>query len=170
MVDLLKTSACVTLTVIPPLQDGLPRRGCPLQNCRYNEGNYEIDYENSTGNGDDSKPKKAPHGQRAVPGNHRIYERSFSPPRSSNSSGYGTGSSSKSYVATGNEGTLTSSSSGQSTDDRWIELLQETFDLESGEKLAAHPVGNRHVSNRVNEYNNKYLSPSKGMYNHYLIF
>lgn len=97
MVDLLKTSMLVTLTVIPPMPNGSPRKGCALQNCKYNEGNYESDYENASS--DESKNRKAAQLQQAVPGNHkRIYERSFSPPRSSSSSGYGTGSSSKSFL------------------------------------------------------------------------
>lgn len=98
MVDLLKTSITVILTVIPPLPDGSPRKGCTLQNCKYNEAHYEGDYESSTSNNDESKSRRAPQMQQAVSGNHRrVYERSFSPPRSSNSSGYGTGSSSKSF-------------------------------------------------------------------------
>jgi signal-induced proliferation-associated 1 like protein 1 len=124
MVDLLKTSILVTLTVIPPLPDGSPRKGCTLQNCKYNEGNYEGDYENL--GTEDGKVRKAPQMQQA--GNHRrIYERSFSPPRSSNSSGYGTGSSSKSFhgLAANPEGTMTSSSSGHSSDDKWYDVLQE---------------------------------------------
>ncbi|XP_043269445.1 signal-induced proliferation-associated 1-like protein 1 isoform X2 [Venturia canescens] len=48
MVDLLKTSAQVTVTVIPPTNDGHPRRGCTLQNCQYLSTNYEGDYENVT--------------------------------------------------------------------------------------------------------------------------
>lgn len=97
MVDLLKTSITVILTVIPPLSDGSPRKGCTLQNCKYNEAHYEGDYE-STNNSEESKSRRAPQIQQAVSGNHRrVYERSFSPPRSSNSSGYGTGSSSKSF-------------------------------------------------------------------------
>ncbi|KAJ3658284.1 hypothetical protein Zmor_010032 [Zophobas morio] len=126
MVDLLKTSILVTLTVIPPLADGSPRKGCTLQNCKYNEGNYEGDYENL--GTEDAKSRKAPQMQQAVPGNHRrVYERSFSPPRSSNSSGYGTGSSSKSFhgLAVNPEGTMTSSSSGHSSDDKWYDVLQE---------------------------------------------
>ena len=35
MVDLLKTSMSVTVTVIPPHPDGQPRRGCHLANCGY---------------------------------------------------------------------------------------------------------------------------------------
>lgn len=101
MVDLLKTSITVILTVIPPLPDGSPRKGCTLQNCKYNEAHYEGDYEssNNNNNNDESKSsRRAPQMQQAVSGNHRrVYERSFSPPRSSNSSGYGTGSSSKSF-------------------------------------------------------------------------
>ncbi|GJQ65090.1 hypothetical protein Trydic_g7238 [Trypoxylus dichotomus] len=117
MVDLLKTSTHVMLTVIPPFLDGTVRRGCTLQNCKYNDTNYDGDYENVA---DDVKNRKAPQIQKAVPGNHRkVYDRSFSPPRSSNSSGYGTGS---------NEGTMTSSSSGHSNEDRWYELLHEPFE------------------------------------------
>lgn len=97
MVDLLKTSPLVTLTVIPPINETTPRKGCTLQNCKYNEASYEGDYENLSS--EEGKNRKAPQLQQAVPGNHRrVYERSFSPPRSSNSSGYGTGSSSKSFL------------------------------------------------------------------------
>ncbi|CAH1103721.1 unnamed protein product [Psylliodes chrysocephalus] len=130
MVDLLKTSITVTLTVIPPLPDGTPRKGCTLQNCKYNEAHYEGDYDNTNTN-EENKGRRAPQMQQAVSGNHRrIYERSFSPPRSSNSSGYGTGSSSKSFhgpearFQNNIEGTLTSSSSGHS-DDKWYDFLQE---------------------------------------------
>ena len=35
MVDLLKTSMSVTVTVIPPHPDGQPRKGCHLSNCGY---------------------------------------------------------------------------------------------------------------------------------------
>lgn len=49
MVDLLKTSASVMVTVIPPLSDGSPRRGCNLHNCKYTLSNYEGDYENLQG-------------------------------------------------------------------------------------------------------------------------
>ena len=35
MVELLKTSMMVTVTVIPPHPDGAPRRGCNLPNCPY---------------------------------------------------------------------------------------------------------------------------------------
>nr|CAD7263867.1 unnamed protein product [Timema shepardi] len=137
MVDLLKTAMMVTVTVIPPMPDGAPRMGCSAQNCKYTASNYEGDYENlSTSSPEDgsSSPRKP---QALVPGNHRRwYERNGSPPRSSNSSGYGTGSSSKSFtdsrflpnpeVSTTrreSRNTLTSSSSSHSSDDRWYELL-----------------------------------------------
>ncbi|KAJ9585309.1 hypothetical protein L9F63_002894, partial [Diploptera punctata] len=121
MVDLLKTSMLVTVTVIPSLSDGSPRRGCTLQNCRYTLSNYEGDYENVSGRRGEDKTNNS--AAAAVPSKHRRrYERSFSPPRSSNSSGYGTGSSSKSF--TDPQGTMTSSSSGHSSDDRWYELLE----------------------------------------------
>ena len=38
MVDLLKTSMTVTVTVIPPHPDGSPRQGCNLTNCSYTFG------------------------------------------------------------------------------------------------------------------------------------
>nr|CAD7200955.1 unnamed protein product [Timema douglasi] len=108
-----------------------------VHNCKYTASNYEGDYENlSTSSPEDgsSSPRKP---QALVPGNHRRwYERNGSPPRSSNSSGYGTGSSSKSFtdsrflpnpeVSTArreSRNTLTSSSSSHSSDDRWYELL-----------------------------------------------
>ncbi|KOC68991.1 Signal-induced proliferation-associated 1-like protein 2 [Habropoda laboriosa] len=121
MVDLLKTSAQVTVTVIPPNNDANPRRGCTLQNCQYLSSNYEGDYENVT-----SPDNNTPSQQTAM-SHQRRYERSFSPPRSSNSSGYGTGSSSRSFndPRFPMEGTMTSSSSGHSSnDDRWYELLE----------------------------------------------
>nr|CAD7429365.1 unnamed protein product [Timema monikensis] len=128
MVDLLKTAMMVTVTVIPPMPDGAPRIA---QNCKYTASNYEGDYENlSTSSPEDgsSSPRKP---QALVPGNHRRwYERNGSPPRSSNSSGYGTGSSSKSFTDSrflpNPENTLTSSSSSHSSDDRWYELLDST--------------------------------------------
>lgn len=159
MVDLLKTSILVTLTVIPPLSDGLPRKGCTLQNCKYNEGNYEGDYENL---GVEEKSRKAPQMQQAVPGNHRrIYERSFSPPRSSNSSGYGTGSSSKSFhgqdprFPTNPEGTMTSSSSGHSSDEKWYDVLQELD--------PPPPVPQKNATRA----NNTFPSTPKRTHNHY---
>lgn len=161
MVDLLKTSICVTLTVIPPLPDGSARKGCTLQNCKYNDNNYESDYE--TAGNEESKHRKAPHGQRAVPGNHRIYDRSFSPPRSCGSSGYETGSSSKSclfpdtrYNAGNTEGTLTSSSSGNSGDDRWYELIPDANDIPPPlpNKNGGHSIrsSNTYPSNRNSKH------------------
>ncbi|XP_018055574.1 PREDICTED: signal-induced proliferation-associated 1-like protein 1 isoform X2 [Atta colombica] len=95
-------------------------RGCTLQNCHYLANNYEGDYENVTSA--DNTPS-----QQTAMSHQRRYERSFSPPRSSNSSGYGTGSSSRSFndPRFPLEGTMTSSSSGHSSaDDRWYELLE----------------------------------------------
>ncbi|XP_043482719.1 signal-induced proliferation-associated 1-like protein 2 isoform X2 [Leptopilina heterotoma] len=120
MVDLLKTSLQVTVTVIPPSSDGSPRRGCTLQKCQYLSGNYEGEYENVT------TTENTPTQQTTIAQQKR-YDRSFSPPRSSNSSGYGTGSSSRSFndPRFPLEGTMTSSSSGHSSaDDRWYELLE----------------------------------------------
>ncbi|KAG7213273.1 hypothetical protein KM043_002573 [Ampulex compressa] len=134
MVDLLKTSAQVTVTVIPPTNEGNTRRGCTLQNCQYLSSNYEGDYENVT------SPDNTP-GQQTAMAHQRRYERSFSPPRSSNSSGYGTGSSSRSFndPRFPLEGTMTSSSSGHSSaDDRWYELL-EPQDQENGHRADGTP-------------------------------
>jgi hypothetical protein len=66
----------------------------------------------------------------------------MSPPRSSNSSGYGTGSSSKSFTretkfAPTAEGTLTSSSSGQSGDERWYEVIEAS---ENGDSPPPLPI------------------------------
>lgn len=150
MVDLLKTSTQVTVTVIESFPDHTYRRGCFLQNCKFNIVNYEsipagggnpvggnaanAEYENL-----EDKPKHSTKTaataqlKQANGASHRIrYERSFSPPRSSNSSGYGTGSSSRSFNMPNEHvrlvtdmGTLTSSSSGHSsTDDRWYDILE----------------------------------------------
>uniref|UniRef100_A0A6P7F0V2 Signal-induced proliferation-associated 1-like protein 1 isoform X6 n=1 Tax=Diabrotica virgifera virgifera TaxID=50390 RepID=A0A6P7F0V2_DIAVI len=168
MVDLLKTSITVTLTVIPPLPDGNSRKGCTLQNCKYNEAHYEGDYDNTTN--EENKSKKAPQIQQAVSGNHRrIYERSFSPPRSSNSSGYGTGSSSKSFhgpearFQNNIEGTLTSSSSGHS-DDKWYDFLHEFEAPPVPLKVSQHVSRIHHANNtfpstpkRNNSHQNSYL-------------
>ncbi len=35
VVELLKTSMTVTVTVIPPHPDGAPRRGCHLRQCQF---------------------------------------------------------------------------------------------------------------------------------------
>ncbi|KAI5752221.1 hypothetical protein M8J77_014990 [Diaphorina citri] len=125
MVDLLKTSSLVTVTVIPALSDGTPRSGCTLINCPYNSMSFESEYENVTGVGDADlgvgkltiTPSKSAALQQAPVSNaqrksqqqapvsnaqRKRYERSFSPPRSSNSSGYGTGSSSRSFMGVDN--------------------------------------------------------------------
>lgn len=146
MVDLLKTSAQVTVTVIESFADFSPRRGCSLQNCRFNSMNYESDYDTVPDRGDKNGKKHLPSAQLQSANHRRRYERNFSPPRSSNSSGYGTGSSSRSFTALNgvqngaappndhryvpDMGTLTSSSSGHSSnDERWYDVLdppQET--------------------------------------------
>lgn len=140
MVDLLKTSTQVTVTVIESHKDHSPRRGCFYPQCKFNIINYEIDYDL------DEPSKKPPKHKSVTHSSHRRFERNFSPPRSSNSSGYGTGSSSRSFGAQNNEnhpntmrfisgnghdhtGTLTSSSSGHSSnDDRWYEILEAPED------------------------------------------
>lgn len=129
MVDLLKTSVQVTVTVIESFSDFSPRRGCFVTSCKFNAINYEDDYENVDGKKVVKKP--APQIQPAM--NHqKRYERNFSPPRSSNSSGYGTGSSSRSFTAAPDQrfvpdmGTLTSSSSGHSSnDERWYDVVEQ---------------------------------------------
>ncbi|XP_053675333.1 signal-induced proliferation-associated 1-like protein 1 [Anopheles nili] len=188
MVDLLKTSAQVTVTVIESFADFTPRRGCTLQNCRFNSINYENDYDNMIleggsgkngtggtggGSGTGSSKKVLPGGQLQSSASHRRrYERNFSPPRSSNSSGYGTGSSSRSFTAAvGNGasngvtpgqsmtavppangtdmGTLTSSSSGHSSnDERWYDVLdppQDTTSMMVGPpSVSSDPNANYH--------------------------
>lgn len=143
MVDLLKTSTQVTVTVIESHKDHSPRRGCFYPQCKFNIINYEIDYDL------DEPSKKPPKHKSITHSSHRRFDRNFSPPRSSNSSGYGTGSSSRSFGAQNNEnhpnamrfisgngldhtGTLTSSSSGHSSnDDRWYEILEVPEDDKS---------------------------------------
>merc|ERR1719150_627443 len=136
MVDLLKTSLTVTVTVIPPHPDGSPRQGCNLNNCSYTFGGFDGDYENVSGEGEKTCIKP---GVVQAPSNGKMrYERSLSPPRSSSSSGYGTGSSSKSFMENGGqprypgvsggqggEGTLTSCSSGHSSDERWYDFMDQ---------------------------------------------
>lgn len=143
MVDLLKTSAQVTVTVIESFSDYSPRRGCFLQNCKFNQLSMEGDYadlDQRCAVDKNSKAKTTPALQQASSGHYhrRRYERNFSPPRSSNSSGYGTGSSSRSFIENGvlhqntnntkyvpDMGTLTSSSSGHSSnDERWYDVLE----------------------------------------------
>lgn len=129
MVDLLKTSVQVTVTVIESFSDFSPRRGCFVSSCKFNAINYEDDYENVDGK--KVVKKSAPQVQPTM--NHqKRYERNFSPPRSSNSSGYGTGSSSRSFTAAADQrfvpdmGTLTSSSSGHSSnDERWYDVVEQ---------------------------------------------
>ncbi|XP_058822141.1 signal-induced proliferation-associated 1-like protein 1 isoform X3 [Topomyia yanbarensis] len=137
MVDLLKTSAQVTVTVIESFADFSPRRGCSLQNCRFNSMNYESDYDSVPERTDKNGKKHLPSAQLQSANHRRRYVRNFSPPRSSNSSGYGTGSSSRSFTALNpngippiehrycpDMGTLTSSSSGHSSnDERWYDVL-----------------------------------------------
>lgn len=129
MVDLLKTSVQVTVTVIESFSDFSPRRGCFVSSCKFNAINYEDDYENVDGKKITKKP--APQMQPTM-SHQKRYERNFSPPRSSNSSGYGTGSSSRSFAIANDQrfvpdmGTLTSSSSGHSSnDDRWYEIIDQ---------------------------------------------
>uniref|UniRef100_A0A336M9N5 CSON011921 protein n=1 Tax=Culicoides sonorensis TaxID=179676 RepID=A0A336M9N5_CULSO len=145
MVDLLKTSAQVTVTVIESFSDYSPRRGCFLQNCKFNQVEMQGDYldidQRCTDNSKNGKSvKTTPALQQSSSGHYhrKRYERNFSPPRSSNSSGYGTGSSSRSFIENGtlhhntnntkyvpDMGTLTSSSSGHSSnDERWYDVLE----------------------------------------------
>ncbi|XP_028982373.1 signal-induced proliferation-associated 1-like protein 2 [Diachasma alloeum] len=122
MVDLLKTSAQVTVTVIPPTNDGQPRRGCSLQSCEYLSGNYESDYENVTNSESTSSQQSAQQAQQY----QKNQERSMSPPRSSNSSGYGTGSSSRSFA----DPRFMQENTTGGHDERWYDGLLETHDKE----------------------------------------
>lgn len=136
MVDLLKTSAQVTVTVIEAFSDYSPRRGCLLQNCKFNAINYEEDYDSvdrpDKKGGIKTTTTTTPQNQQpSNTGHRRRYERNFSPPRSSASSGYGTGNSSRSFTAINDPrfvpdmGTLTSSSSGHSSnDERWYDVIE----------------------------------------------
>lgn len=115
MVDLLKTSVQVTVTVIESLSDFSPRRGCLLQNCKFNAINYEHDFAYST-------PTRSKQGQNE--NNTATY--------SSVSSGYETATNyrtlftandllNRKYPSADMHGTLTSSSSGHSSsEDKWF--------------------------------------------------
>uniref|UniRef100_A0A0A9ZCU3 Signal-induced proliferation-associated 1-like protein 2 n=1 Tax=Lygus hesperus TaxID=30085 RepID=A0A0A9ZCU3_LYGHE len=132
MVDLLKTSVAVTVAVIPPLSEGVPRRGCTLQNCKYNTI-LEGDFENNNNGSQLTKGVR----QQAVTSSVRK--------RSSNSSGYGTGSSCKSSASTdrfnNNEGTLSSS---LSTEERWYDVSECGLGGDSGSTPPPLPI--RHTS------------------------
>ncbi|XP_057379207.1 signal-induced proliferation-associated 1-like protein 1 [Daphnia carinata] len=109
MVDLLKTSAVVTVTVLPPVDPNTPRQGCTLQSCSYIVGSIDGEYDNVgvSGEGVDNgsatvRSSGAVQQQSVSIHSRRLrYERSVSPPRSSSSSGYGTGSSSRSFTVQG---------------------------------------------------------------------
>uniref|UniRef100_A0A1B0CV68 Putative rap1-gtpase-activating protein rap1gap n=1 Tax=Lutzomyia longipalpis TaxID=7200 RepID=A0A1B0CV68_LUTLO len=135
MVDLLKTSAQVTVTVIESFADRSPRRGCFYQNCKFNIMNYDEEYEkNLSSTGVASSQHQ--HASVSPVTCLRQCERNFSPPRSSNSSGYGTGSSYRSFTvpiensrSAPDMGTLTSSSSGHSSNDgNWYDVLHTDDD------------------------------------------
>lgn len=147
MVDLLKTSSLVTVTVIPALSDGTPRSGCTLINCPYNAMSFESEYENVNPSVNEDlgvgklsitpQANKSAALQQAPPSSaqRKRYERSFSPPRSSNSSGYGTGSSSRSFMGADNrfplesiptihQGGISNGLGGTGGDEtRWYEML-----------------------------------------------
>ena len=154
MVDLLKTSAQVTVTVIESFSDYSPRRGCFLQNCRFNSMNYESDYDSFEPRNEKTPKKNVTPAQLQQPANNRRrYERNFSPPRSSNSSGYGTGSSSRSFNnLQANDhryvhdmGTLTSSSSGHSSnDERWYDVIEMPAQEPAAVSQEPTPNGNYH--------------------------
>ncbi|ODN05612.1 Signal-induced proliferation-associated 1-like protein 1 [Orchesella cincta] len=118
MIEWLKKSTSVPVLVIPPNLNNTPRRyvpeyafdedikqGCDSKHCVFTlepEGEYEnIHLKNGVREDGESSYSKSPHSHyksNAVNSHRKRYEpRSFSPPRSSNSSGYGTGSSSKSF-------------------------------------------------------------------------
>lgn len=70
MVDLLKTSMMVTVTVIPSHTDGSARRGCTQNNCLFSVGG-EGDYENLASPDNGKVNRKTAALQTAVPGSHR---------------------------------------------------------------------------------------------------
>lgn len=165
MVDLLKTSTQVTVLVIESHADHSPRRGCYNAQCKFNIVNYEIEYDLDEPTKKSASSSKYKPNSAVTSTHHRRYERNFSPPRSSNSSGYGTGSSSRSFsipnadhhtnamrfIGNGNGngvdhmGTLTSSSSGHSSnDDRWYDILEVADDQEC--QPARHPKAATYAS------------------------
>lgn len=134
MVDLLKTSLTVTVTVIPPLQDGSPRRGCNLHNCAYlsighlsGGGDYENLHESEDRDDLKSHGKASPRQQVApVMGKVIRFEQTSSPTRSTPSSGY----SSRRSVAVTLEhrfrNSEMTSASSQSSEEKWYDLGEMT--------------------------------------------
>ncbi|KAG5677615.1 hypothetical protein PVAND_007357 [Polypedilum vanderplanki] len=126
MVDLLKTSIQVFVTVIESFSDFSPRRGCFLPSCKFNSINYQ--YENDF---PQKQQQQQQHASQSQSQQRRYVERSFSPPKSVDT-GYGTASSSRSYLGNAERrfvpdtmGTLTSSSSGHSsTDEKWYDVVE----------------------------------------------
>lgn len=151
MVDLLKTSLQVTVTVIEAHSDFSPRRGCFLPNCKFNAINYEY-------NASQILSKKSA-SKALSDGNN-----SSSNIAVASSSGYESGatyssgaicgidlySNKKNYAFDSNIGTLTSSSSGHSSsEDKWY-----SYDFTSDIKINS----NRHKSSPLLDANLKKIS------------
>lgn len=152
MVDLLKTSAQVTVTVIESHADHSHRRGCFVANCKFIAINYDDDYDLADNSKKINAKKSTSAAQTQAPAavnNAKRYDRNFSPPRSSNSSGYGTGSSSRSFTAAErfvpDMGTLTSSSSGHSSnDERWYDVIEHPDGTTVKIEHQQNPQSNQH--------------------------
>lgn len=113
MVDLLKTSLQVTVTVIESHSDFSPRRGCFLPNCKFNAINYDYNIAQSY-----KKLSKSMYNESSTSNVASGYESG-----ATYSSGFTCAAdlfSKKSYFIDSNIGTLTSSSSGHSSsEDKW---------------------------------------------------
>lgn len=174
MVDLLKTSAQVTVTVIESFSDFSPRRGCFFQNCKINAMNYKYDNISSNQN-------NPPQHQISPLKHYQQYVRNFSPPRSSNSSGYGTGSSSKSFL--NEEGKVLSeirisSVNSSKNDEKWYDTVAEqnytkatnNIQMDSNKTNIASTLSNALITQgqnyvqcppKSNEMTNDYSSPKR---------
>ncbi|CAL8090539.1 unnamed protein product [Orchesella dallaii] len=184
MIELLKKTTAVAVLVIPPSSNNTPRRGCDSKHCLYTlepEGEYEnIHLKNGVREDGESSYSKSPHPHyksNAVNSHRKRYEpRSFSPPRSSNSSGYGTGSSSKSFssgngdthhVSPHHEGdaSASTSSGGLSGEDKWYDLNDNLKDSlgNSEPRSTPPPVPARTPAtpgvNQLSVHNNNNVTP-----------
>uniref|UniRef100_T1IPW2 Rap-GAP domain-containing protein n=1 Tax=Strigamia maritima TaxID=126957 RepID=T1IPW2_STRMM len=136
MVDLLKTSLTVTITVIPPFPDHTPRRGCCLHSCSYLMSSSTIsDYENVSRNFEPCTElvSRVKNRQQIAQSQIKVskYIGTESSAYSTTSSGY-SGSSTRSTVVEQRFGSAReiNSSSSQSSEEKWYDV-SEIVDAET---------------------------------------
>lgn len=121
MVDLLKTSVTVTVTAIPPLDDGTPPRGCSLHNCNFLCGlQGSGDYENVNGTNlhDNLSRMKSSARQQVA---HSSSRTNSSPLQSTPSSGYSSRKSVTINLEHRIRNSELTSASSQSSEEKWYD-------------------------------------------------